>query len=108
MAVDEIELVVAIEDRLHRRQEVAHRVVLEVRGTEGHRHGRHVPAGDVGIAGGERRHVVAATHELDDQLVHDALGATVALGRNALEGRRNLGDSQRPIHRRRPPDGFRV
>ena len=81
-------------------EEVAHRVVLEVRGTKGDRDGRDVTAGDVGVARRERRHVVAASYELDDQLVHDPLSAAVALGRDALERWGDLGNAKWAIHRR--------
>ena len=98
MAVDDVELVLPVENGQHRRQEVAHRVVLEVGRPQGDGDRRDEAARHLGITRGEGRDVVAALDQLDDQLVHDALGAAVALGRNALERRGDLGDAQGAVH----------
>ena len=78
----------------HRRQDETGRIVAEAGRAERLRHGRHEAAGDVGVARRERRDLVAAPDELDDELVDDALGAAVHLGWDALDGRGDLGDSQ--------------
>ena len=104
VAVDDVEVVLAVEHREHRRQEVPDRVVLEVRGTKGDRDGRDEAARNFRVARRERRHVVAAPDELDDELVHDPLRAAVALGRDALERWGDLGNAKRAIHRQCPPD----
>src|SRR5439155_1553842 len=46
------------------------------------------------VAGREGRDVVAAIRELANELEHDALGPAVALGRDALDRRRDLPDAK--------------
>ncbi len=58
------------------------------------RDGLDVPAGNDRIAAGERRDLVAATVELGDQPVHDALRPAVGPRRHTLEGRCDLGDAE--------------
>ena len=62
------------------------RIAAEARRAQRLGHGRDEAAGDVGVAGGERRDLVAAAVELDDELVDDALGAAVRAG-----GTRSIG-----------------
>src|SRR5206468_624580 len=62
---------------------------------------RHQPAGGRrGIAAREQRDVVPPCDLLADERVDDPLGAAVAGGRDGLEGRRDLGNPERP-----PPFG---
>jgi hypothetical protein len=96
--VDDVELVGPIEHGQHRRQEVAHRVVGELGRPKRDGDRRHVSPRHLRVARGERRHVVPPPDELDDQLVHDALGPAVAVGRDALQRRRYLRDPQRRVH----------
>ena len=98
MAVNEIELALVVEDRQHRREDESGRIVAEARRAERLGHGRDEAAGDVRVARGERRDVVAAADELDDEFVDDALRAAVHLGRDALDRRGDLGDSQGSCH----------
>jgi hypothetical protein len=50
VAVDQVEVALGVEHGRHRRQEVAHRVVLELRRPERDRNGRDVAARDLGVA----------------------------------------------------------
>ncbi len=87
-----------VEDRQHRRQDEPARIVAKAGRAERLRHGRDEAAGHVGVARRERRDLVTTADELDDELVDDALGAAVHLGRDALDRRSDLGDSQGSGH----------
>jgi hypothetical protein len=78
MAVDDIELRLAIEDREHRRDHVAAGVTAMTGGSQGVRNGRDERPRHVGVARGEGRHLVAAAGQLPDQLEDDPLRAPVA------------------------------
>ena len=100
--MDDIELVLTVQDGEGRGQEVAHRIVLEVRRTQRDGNGRHVMAGHLRVARRECRYLVAASNQLHDQLIHDSLGPAIPLGRDAFERRGDLGDAKWPVHRLHP------
>ena len=92
--MDEVELGLPVEDLHHRREEVTARVTPEALGAKRLGDRRHESPRNRRVARGERRHLVAAPDELGNELVDDALGAAVRVRRDALDGRRDLGDAQ--------------
>ena len=102
VAVDQVELGLPVEDVDHRREHVAAGIATETVRAQRLGHCRHETTRHLGIARSERRDLVAAPDKLDDQLVDDALGSTVARGRDALDRRGDLGDSQGSGHRNGP------
>jgi hypothetical protein len=71
------------------------RVAVVARQAQGLGHaGEQLGAGP-GIAAGEQHHGMAAPHQLFGEVVHHPFGAAVALGRDALAERGNLGNSHR-------------
>ena len=81
-----------VEHVAHGQVEVGRGITRVARRAERLRDGRHVMTGNLRIAAGEGRHLVAAPVELSDELEHDALGAAVGAWRDALHGRGDLGD----------------
>ena len=98
MGVDDVELVGVVEDLAHRREEVRERLAGVPDRAQRLGDGGDVSAGDLRVAAGEGRDLVAAAIELDDELVDDPLGAAVGAGRHPLEGRCDLGDAERAVH----------
>ena len=92
MAVDDVEVRAAVEHVAHGQEEIGRGVTHVARRAKRLRDGRHVMTGNLRIAAGEGRHLVAAPVELSDELEHDALGAAVGAWRDALHGRGDLGD----------------
>ena len=92
MGVDDVELVRAIQDGPHRREDVRERVSGVVGGAKRQRDGRDVPPGHPGVAAREGRDLVAATDQFLHQLVDDPFGAPVAERRDAFERWSDLGD----------------
>ena len=78
VGVDQVELVRPVEHAAHRREHVRQRIAAVPDRSQRLGNGHDVAAGDLGVAAGERRDVVAATIQLHDQLVDDPLGAAVA------------------------------
>ncbi len=102
VCVNDVELILSVQNGLGRGQEIAHRVVLEVRRSQRNGNRGHVIAGHLRVTRSERRDLVAAPNQLDDELVHDSLGAAIPLGRNTFERRGDLGNAKRPVHRHHP------
>ena len=95
VAVDDVELATAREDRGEGLEEVGARVVAEAARPQGRLDRGDETAGHLRVAAGEDGHVVAAPDQLGRQLEDDPLGAAVAGRRHALQGRRHLGDPER-------------
>ena len=89
-----------MERQLHERQGLARVADRSERLLDG----LDMPSRHDRVAAGERRDVVAAPVELRHKPMHDPLGAAVRAGRDALEGRCDLGDPQSVWQRGSPRD----
>ncbi len=95
MRVDQIEAPGPAEDEIQGLEHVRADVIAEAVRAKGLRHRRDEPAGDVGVAAGERRHIVTAPGQLDGQGMDDPLRAAVRGRRHALDRRRDECDAHR-------------
>ena len=94
MTVDDVELGGMREHGLDRLLHVGQRVARVADRPERSGHGLDVATRDHGVAAREGGDLVSSPIELRDQTVDDPLGAAIRPGRDALEGRGCLGDTE--------------
>ena len=94
VAVDDVELASVLEDAVERQLHERQGFACVADRSERLLDGLDMPSRHDRVAARERRDVVAAPVELRHKPMHDPLGAAVRAGRDALEGRCDLGDPQ--------------